>query len=85
MVKKFIFLRFRLSKMRGYCYGSGIELVVRNTSARPKDPAVPRGRDAHPAVVQAVDRVSTGSTVPRGVYPAWMDDSVNVGGSLSVR
>ena len=72
----------------GIALPPGIELVARNTNARMEDPAVPRGRDAHLAGVQAGDRVSTGcrtSAVPRGVDPAWMDDSVNVGALSSVR
>ena len=77
-----------LSSLRsaGIALPPGIELVARESSARPEDPAVPRGRDAHPAGVQGsgVSTVSRTSAVPRGVDPAWIDDSVNVGAS-SVR
>ena len=79
-----------LSSLRsaGIALPPRLELVARKTSARPEDPAVPRGRDAHPAGVQAGDSVSTGcrtSAVPRGVDAVWMDESVNVGASSSVR
>ena len=72
----------------GIALPPGIELVARKSSARPEDPAVPRGRDAHPADVQAGDSVITRgltSAVPRGVDPSWMDESVNLGASSSVR
>ena len=72
----------------GIALPPGIELVARNTSSRPEDTAVPRGRDALPAGVQTGDSVSTGShtsTVTRGVDPTWIDGSVNVGASSSAR
>ena len=67
----------------GIAFPPGIELVAKKSSARPEDPAGPRGRDA-----QAGDGVSTRgctSTVPRGVDSTWMDEAVNLGVSSSVR
>ena len=65
----------------------GVELLAGDASVRPEDPAVPRGRGAHPPGVQAGDRASAGcgtSAVLRGVDPAWLGDSVNFGASSSV-
>ena len=59
----------------------GLEITARNASAT-------RRRGVHPADVQSRDRAGAGcgvSAVPRRVDPAWLDDSVNLGASSSVR